>query len=304
MQKQETMISAIIVTYNPKIDIIKKQCKLIAKQVDVVIYIDNFSENIVEIKCFIDELNSNNISLVENSENMGIGFAQNQGIRESFKLNSDFVVLFDQDSIISPNFISSLLAAEFTLTQQGVKVGAVGPIYVNEETHEKYPITKYWGPFIKRLYPSTSPIEASVLISSGILIPLDVISQVGEMDDRLFIDYVDIEWSYRARNNHYKLFAVPTAIMHHQIGDKRVSIFGRRISVHSPLRRYYLARNSVHMLKCKYISAGYKLREVTFNILRILVITAISHERFKYLKFSFRGIIDGFKGVYGPCNVK
>lgn len=298
------MISAIIVTYNPEINTIKRQCELISKQVDQVIYVDNFSKNIIEIKRFIVELNSNNIFLVENPQNMGIGFAQNQGIRESYELNSDFIVFFDQDSIISPNFISNLLAAEFTLTQQGVKVGAVGPIYVNEDTQEKYPITKYWGPFIKRLYPSTSPIEASVLISSGILISLDVISQVGEMDDRLFIDYVDIEWSYRARNKDYKLFAVPTAIMHHQIGDKRVSIFGRRISVHSPLRRYYLARNSVHMLKCPYISYGYKLREVTFNILRILVITAISHDRLKYLKYSFRGVIDGFKGVYGSCNIK
>jgi rhamnosyltransferase len=57
-------------------------------------------------------------------------------------------------------------------------------------------ISKYKGPFIEQNIPSNKPVEASFLIASGCLISLDVIKNVGYMDEGLFIDYVDVEWSF------------------------------------------------------------------------------------------------------------
>lgn len=295
-------ISAVVVTYNPDIETLLEQFNSVYSQVDNVIYIDNGSSNYEELKLHIASLNDQNmIFMIHNKVNMGLGYAHNQGIRQSEELGSSAVLILDHDSVLRCSFVDELTKALECLCSNNEKVAAVGPIYINESTNEQYPITRYFGPFIKRLKPSSYPVEASVLISSGSLIPIEVLHKIGGMDEKLFVDYIDIEWSYRARSHGYKLYAIPTAVMNHQIGDKRASIFGRMVSIHSPLRRYYLSRNSIYMLRCPYVSWGYKVRELIFNMLRVIVFTLISHDRLKYLKYSFRGVFDGIKGKFGKC---
>ena len=123
------------------------------------------------------------------------------------------------------------------------------------------------------------------------------------MNEELFVDYIDIEWSYRARSKGYKLFAVPVAVMNHTIGDNRYNFLGRMISIHSPLRRYYLSRNSVFMLRCSYISFGYKLRELVLNFVRVFVYAMISKNKLKYFRYSFVGLLDGIRGKFGQCRI-
>jgi rhamnosyltransferase len=230
---------------------------------------------------------------------MGLGYAHNQGIKKSRELGANMLLILDHDSVLKPYFVNELLNTINDLKSKGVHIGAVGPIYCNEQTNETYPITKYWGPLIKRLYPIDNPVEASVLISSEMLISIEVINDIGGMNEGLFVDYIDIEWSYRARKNGYHLFVSPKAVMNHQIGDKRMSVLGRRISVHSPVRRYYLTRNSIHMLRISYIHWGYKLREIFFIFLRIVIFVIVSPKRKEYFKYSFYGFRDGLKGIYG-----
>jgi len=298
------IISAVIVTYNPKIELLVQQFKSLDSQLNNIIYVDNSSQNILSFESEILAIpTSVNIYFIKNSVNLGLGKAHNLGITKAEELNSDFVLILDHDSVLKPTFLSELLNGFFQLEEQKIPVGAVGPVYIDNITKEVYPITRYSGPFIKRTYPVSEPVEASVLISSGCLIALSTIKQVGYMNEELFIDYVDIEWSYRCRYFGYKLYAIPTAIMEHQVGDKRVSILGRMISVHTPLRRYYLSRNSIYMLRCPYISWGYKFRELTFNVLRILIFSLISNQKIKYLKCSFLGLYDGLRGHYGKCSI-
>ena len=293
--------SAIIVTYNPDLLTLKMQFESVVNQVDSVIYIDNCSDNINDIDSFVNELirDSQKITLIKNSINKGLGFAQNQGIKIAIENKSTHVLILDHDSILRPNFIKNLFSVETELINDNIKVAALGPIYINEKTNETYPITKYYGPFIKRIIPDKDAVKASFLISSGCLIRMEAINDIGLMNEDLFVDYIDVEWSYRATNMGYSLFAVPKSKMSHTVGDKRMSIFGRTISVHTPIRRYYLTRNSIHMLRMPYVSLGYKLREIVFNVLRIIVFTLVSDERLKFLKYSLKGLYDGLRGVRG-----
>lgn len=301
----DNKVVAIIVTYNSDIDVLVSQYQNLVSQVEGIVYVDNGSANYDEI---IENLTrivgeSKGVKYIHNEINKGLGYAHNQGVELAGTLRASSVLILDHDSIVEPSFVQNLLDAKHELENKGEAVGAVGPIYCNVKTGEIYPITKYWGPFIKRMQPTRFPVEASVLISSGTLISMEVLKNVGGMHEGLFVDYIDIEWSYRARKKGYKLYAVPKAVMNHQIGDNRMSIFGRKISVHSPLRRYFLARNSIHMLKCPYVSWGYKLRELTFNILRIVVFALISDTKMEYLKYSFKGLRDGLHGIYGKCTI-
>ncbi|MBE5321993.1 glycosyltransferase family 2 protein [Pedobacter sp. MR2016-19] len=295
--------TAIVVTYNPDLSTLQRQFMSVHEQVDAIVYVDNGSKNIDLInELFLDFVQQKKIKLfiISNSSNLGLGYAQNQGIKKAIELDSNFVLILDHDSVLTPGFVNELVNSTIQLKNQGAKVGAVGPVYINEKTNEQYPITRYIGPFINRVNPTEgSNVEASFLIASGSLISIDVLHEVGLMNEDLFVDYIDVEWSFRCKSKGFKLFAIQKALMHHEIGDNRVSVFGRMISVHSPIRRYYLTRNSVYMLRSPHVSWGYKLREFTFNVFRIFIFSLISQERMKYLKFSFRGLKDGIKGKFG-----
>jgi rhamnosyltransferase len=296
-------ISTITVTYNPEINILLEQINsLLNEPISNIIIVDNGSNNIESIQNIIHCNDKNDkIILLSNYENKGLGYAQNQGIIKAKELGTEHVLILDQDSILEKGMINNLFVTENVLLLKGIKTGAIGPKYYSKLTGEIYPITKYIGPFIKRIKPDKHPVEASFLISSGCLIRLSVIDDVGYMNSDLFIDYIDVEWSFRARNKGYKLFVSPNALMSHSIGDKRRNILGRSISEHSILRRYYLYRNSMFMIKCPYISFGYKLRELTFNFIRFIVFLIYSKQKLKYLKFGILAYVNGIRGKMGKC---
>jgi rhamnosyltransferase len=299
------IITAIIVTYNPLKETFIRQINALINEVNYIVFIDNNSKNIHELQNEIEnsfnQFWNNKIFLIKNNENFGIGKSQNIGIDFAISLKSTEVLILDHDSIIDKDFCINLLTDRQILESLGHKIGAIGPIYYNEKTGEIYPISKYIGPFIERIIPINKPIEASFLIASGSLISLDVIKNVGYMNESFFIDYVDVEWSFRAKSIGYSVFSSPTSKMKHTIGDERRSIFGRSISVHSPLRRYYLYRNSIYMIKDSKIHLGYKVREISFNALRFVLFLILSNERIKYFKYSVSGFVDGVKGVKGKC---
>ncbi|HFP9739483.1 TPA: glycosyltransferase family 2 protein, partial [Escherichia coli] len=64
------------------------------------------------------------------------------------------------------------------------------------------------------------------IIASGKLINLEVLDQVGFMEDDLFIDGVDHEWCWRAGRLGYKIAIIENAIMKHRLGDARGNFLG------------------------------------------------------------------------------
>jgi rhamnosyltransferase len=296
-------INSVTVTFNPKIPVLQRQiASLISNQCNSIYIIDNNSNNNKEIEKLLFSYKDENIILILNDQNNGLGVAQNQGLKKAINNGATHVLILDHDSILQPNFIKNIMDDEIHLQNQGIKVGAIGATYFNEVTGEIYPITKYIGPFIERIKPTKIPVKASFLISSGCVININAVKDVGFMNEDLFIDYIDIEWSFRARKKGYSLFASPNALMSHTIGDNRRIILGRSISEHSTFRRYYLYRNSIYMIKCPYISLGYKLREITFNFLRFLIFFFYSKQKLIYLRFGLLGYLDGVLGKMGKCS--
>lgn len=294
-------ICATIITFNPDVAKLKMQIQRLLPQVKFVVLIDNDSVNFGEITFVLSDIKNSSLIIIKNDYNIGLGAAQNKGIKHAFILDVSYILLLDDDSLIEDDFVSNLLKVQKELEMNGEKIGAVGPVYFNNETGEQYPVTKYKGPFIERKTPKNSPCEASFLISSGSLISTEILKEVGLMNEELFIDYIDVEWSFRARRKGYKSFVTPTAKMNHVIGEKRLSIFGRKVSYHSSLRKYYLFRNSIYMIKCPYISIGYKIREIVFNALRFVVYLCYSKNKKTFIKYSIRGLYDGLKGKMGEC---
>ena len=297
-------VCSITVTFNPDLKVIERQIDSLTEEVNKIIIVDNGSRNFDDLSRFVIKKNNalqEKIILLHNELNMGLGFAQNLGIKIAIEQKVDEILLLDHDTILEKSFIYKLLQSKYTLINKGVKLAAVGPTYYSEIDNKPYPITKFKGPFIERIVPLSEPVEASFIIASGSLISLKVLEKVGLMNEEYFIDCIDVEWCFRAKALGYKVYASPSARMAHSIGDRRISIFGRTISVHSPLRRYYLYRNSIFMVKNKNTPLGYKVRESALNLFRLTIFLFLSADRLQYLRYSFKGFHDGIKGIVGKC---
>ena len=298
------VVGAVIVTYNPNIGELKTLITKIQSSVKLTVVVDNKSENITLIKQLTSLLSD--VILIELEENKGIGYAQNRGIDYLHKDEVDAVILFDHDSNPNENMIYFLSQQYSKLLEKGIKVGAVGPVYIDDRTNNHYPIAVFSDFSLIKKYPipgDNTPIFASFLIASGCLIPMSTLLEVGVMNEEFFIDYIDIEWSFRAQFYNYSLYACPDSVMYHKVGDDRLEVLGREISIHSPLRRYYLARNSILMLGKGYISWKYKVREVFYTFSRVIVYLALVNNKRKYLRYILHGWYDGILGRVGPCKM-
>lgn len=297
--KRPASIYSVIVLFNPDIPILARLVDSILNQVSHVLLVDNGSTNFLEVKAQIPE--SDKVSHVALGDNYGIAKAHNVGIQTSRASGASHVLIFDQDSYAPANLVEELLKAEATLLERGEKVAAVGPSFFDPRTNNPYPFSKIDGFKLRSIYPSPENpvIEASFLISSGSLIRTEALEAVGLMREEFFIDYVDIEWCLRARSLGFKSFGVPGVSMEHSVGDNRLRVLGREISIHSPLRRYYLSRNGLLIIKLPYIPWKYKIRELSYSVSRVAVFLLFVPNKLRYLKYISLGWAHGLLGKGG-----
>lgn len=287
------MISSVTVTYNPDIDCFKAQLQSLHHQLDNCVIVDNGSKNVVEIESLCQQFQ---YDLIKLNTNRGLSYAQNIGIENAISRGADYLLLLDQDSVLGANFISAMSQI---YTQYNV--GILGPSFYDPHTNELYWGTNYIGPFIKRT-AIQEITDVTYVIASGSFFSTEVFKRVGKMEEALFVDYIDVEWALRAKKLGYRVAMTNKASMAHTIGDSRLNLLGRKISVHSPMRRYFLVRNSFFMIRKPYIPVGYKIREIFLNFVRAGISLIHNKEKKKTLMMIFYGVYDGLSGRFGPFN--
>ncbi len=301
MQNNFKKIAAVIVTYYADQDILRSVVNSIIGQVATVIIVDNGSSNPWLSKLLRQKLDFDLILL---ESNLGIGSAQNIGIQRARDLSSDFVLLMDQDSVPSKNMVQLLLDTYQILVLSGKKISAIGPRFLDSESGRLSSHVAF-GRFGTRRIDSSdgsNAVPVDFLISSGSLIPLHVLDNVGNMDGSLFIDHVDTEWILRAHAKGYTAFGHAHATMTHSIGENRLRFWygrWREVPLHKTFRYYYVYRNAILLMKRGYISRHWKRIEI-FRLLQMTIFLLFFHPaRHTYLKFMLKGIKDGIQGRTG-----
>ena len=278
-------IAAIVVTYNPEEYLLRQQKEVLLNEVDWIIYVDNGTQNTP----LIDSLASEGVVIVRNIHNLGLAKAQNQGIAKARERGVDFIVMFDQDSIPPHGFIQGLMDC-YESQRKNYKVALVGPVIKNliNESKGNSKGSIFKGLSIKFVEVNKAT-EVSYCIASGSLIPIKVIDDVGDMNEMMFIDGLDVEWCFRATNKGYKIFQTNNTYLQHCLGDGT----SRRVLSHSPKREYYIIRNAIWMSKQSYVPMGYRLRKALLSSGRLIL--SLASMRTGYIRADLQGIIDGIK---------
>ena len=285
------MISSVTVTYNPDIDCFKAQLQSLQQQLDNCVIVDNGSKNVADIESLCQQFQ---YDLIKLDTNRGLSYAQNLGIENAMSRGAEYLLLLDQDSVLGANFISAM-----SKVYSQYSVGILGPSFYDPHTNEFYWGTNYIGPFIKRT-PIQEITDVTYVIASGSFFSSEVYKNVGKMEEELFVDYIDVEWALRAKKLGYRVAMTNQASMAHTIGDSRLNLLGRKISIHSPMRRYFLVRNSFFMIRKSYIPIGYKIREVFLNLVRAMISLVVNKDKKKTFAMILYGVIDGVSGKFGP----
>jgi len=297
----DVRVTAVVVTFRPDATAAGELLRALAPQVRDVVVVDNGSD-----ASTVDALRAvlPDAQVIALGENTGVAAAQNAGIARARELGATHVLLSDQDSVPAPDMVAALLRGLHAAQQRGSRPAAVGPIAADTRSEDEVMVyaASRWGPRRSRQAPDADGLlPAAFLIASGCLVPVAVLDEVGTMRAEWFIDHVDLEWGLRARRAGRQLFAVADARLAHRLGDRLVRLPGRRqeVHVHTPVRVYYLTRNTVLLLRSGLLPLRWRLgyvlwlaKYVAFNAL-----LAGSHRR--RARLALRGLRDGLAGRTG-----
>lgn len=202
------IVYAGIVTHDPDIDRLGENIAALYPQVDRILIFDNASQDVSSMAKIV--FGFDKIEVLRSSSNVGMARALNalcKAVSDDHRSvdGQEFLLAMDQDSIASAYMVDELLRHR----AQGV--GIVAPLVHNRNTpHSSFEQAQ------DRVY------ETPRVITSGSLIALDAHRAVGGYNERLFMDWVDIEFCLRLREAGYKILVAPEAHLLHDLGRSEV----------------------------------------------------------------------------------
>lgn len=301
-QPDAKTLATVTVTFNPDIGLLEKQLRALPRAC-VKFIVDNASRQ--ELFEQIEALcaHTDNVRLLRNDSNIGLAAALNRGVDTVSALSQSprFVLLLDQDSAPQPGSIENLIAAFEKLENGDTKVGCVGPVLRDPDTgltHGFHQCTRWrW----KRVYPpdgSAEPVPCANLNGSGTLAPVALFQQLHGLDETLFIDHVDTEWSFRVLAAGYGLWGVPNAVFDHRMGQSSMRFwwFGWRVwPLRSPQRHYYLFRNIAVLMRRPYVPKVWKAWAMLKLSITVVLTVTIGPLRLQQVKRMGNGVWCGLK---------
>ena len=273
MNSRYSDYAGLVVLYNPDRNVIENIQSYI-RQLSKLYVVDNSevcNNKIIEnIKAF------NNSKYIFNSENLGIAKALNIGTQEAIKDGFKFLFTFDQDSKATPGMVESMIG--FLGENDFSSIGILSAFQDNKG---------YKKP------PGKKITKVSNIATSGNLLNLEAYKHVGPFLDKLFIDYVDVEYCLRLNDSGFKVIRLNNAILKHNLGSimKRRFLF-RKVAVtnHSPLRLYYRTRNRFYVLKkYKYKFPLFSIYNFFRLFMETLKIVCFESERIEKMRMMING---------------
>jgi rhamnosyltransferase len=289
-------VCAGVVAYNPDVGQINALIESLLYCSKWLVIVDNDSADTT----YLDALQADSrIKVVRNTENKGIGGGINQIIDYAREVQSKFVTAFDQDTKISPDLLNVLASDLENLLDSGEPAAAIGPLVVDDYTNHSLPFINFRLPMnAKYTEPASRAgkrlVACDFLISSGCLMSVKAIEEIGAMNETLFIDNVDLDWCFRAAQKRYKVYGDFGAVIRQQIGDDytQIPFTTAVIRYHNCDRLYYMTRNRLWLYRQSYANRSWIVHDVFRFLGKFTFLLLFKGKRTALLKSTVRGIVD------------
>lgn len=248
------IVTVILINYCCLSDTIEclKSLKLSDYDCFDICLIDNYSQDRSEtaLREYISDLgNALKIVFIQSGYNGGFSYGVNIGIRYAEENKSDYVLLLNPDMIVQKDMLSSLVNCAEKYHERTMVTGCI-PSYA-ADGGICYPGNRI-NYFTKKPLEDKKPLscEKEVALAAGclLLIPMEIIKTVGYWDERYFMYFEDMDYSYKVKKAGYKIICTPKAIAYHKVSasskcDPEVKIFynmrGKILFLYTHHRLYF-----------------------------------------------------------------
>lgn len=292
---------ALIVTWQPDIDPLRRLVSTLLADGCHCHVIDNGSPAASAMQDALADLDADRKGKLELTclpANTGLAAALNRGIEAAAQAGQRHLLLFDQDSAIDPGFCAAMDGAwSRAQTLSDRPLAALGPRVRDPDSGRPTPFRV----FDRLLLRSDRPLagrepfyRAGFLVTSGTLLSLDCVADIGPMRADYFIDNIDLEWCFRAAYHGYALVGTDRAVLHHRIGEASDRWLVRRgwLVEHGPERCYYSTRNRFHLHRQPHAPTGWVWRDRLRFLVKALWLMLFTARRGAYARSIRRGLRD------------
>jgi rhamnosyltransferase len=270
-------LAGVVILYNPASQKTLENILSYSTGLKKLYILDNSEQKYGEWELLSKQIGGH-VEYINYGSNEGISKRLNTAAHKAIEEGYNFLLTMDQDSSFPVGIFDKYLNEI-----ENCSINNVGQFGIN------------FQPQFTAI--EAKPVEALSLITSGSIINLAHFLKIGDYNEDLFIDFVDLEFSHRVNNAGYKVVQFTNIILNHQIGDR---VPGRSFKtfkvtnriIHSPIRVYYIVRNGLYLIfKAKNISKNARFE--IFRGMTILKNNFIYHPQlFKIYLSTIVGIID------------
>ena len=262
-----------------------------------IILVDNASDN---QEGAILQKQFPEIELVQSQSNLGFAGGNNLGIRSALDLGFSHIMLLNNDTVVTPNFLDEMLL----VFEKYPSVGVAQPlIYWMKDRNQIWSAGGKWNAWLGRAitrlelkkikYAKIGFHKLDWATGCCMLISKEAILQAGLLNEQYFAYFEDVEWSLRFIEKGFEIALSPQAIIYHEAGasSKKSHSEGTlspRVFYYHVRNQFFLIRTAVSLIH-KPFAFGYHLIRFGFWAAYFAV-----RGRFKKLKSVAKGIWDGF----------
>lgn len=228
-----------------------------------ILIVDNASQDdsLARLRPLVCE----DLELLESPLNTGYTGGCNQGMKRALELDAKYVWLLNNDAVVAPNTLSSLVSLAETdpaiglvtpriasldedrLTFAGGIISIKDRLY--NETHD---------PEVAREWSARCP-DSGLVIGTAMLIRTSVIQQIGMLDTRFFAYFEDIDYSARSAQAGFRNVVDPNSVVRHLEKNRNTRPFEIK-----PHYWYYMARNESRFWR-KHLGLMGSLRQTWYS---------------------------------------
>lgn len=279
-------------TYNPSEEL-SEHVRVAADECKQVLLIDDGSTR--GFDGYRDERDfPAHLTAIWKPSNAGIADSVNIALEYALQVGAEYLIFFDQDTVVFPGLVPSAVQSAARLVAISPQpVGCVGAGVV----HGRRNVGRG---------PRSGISDVPEVIQSGTVFVVEALRAIGGANAELIIDAVDTDVCLRLRKSGYRVATDEAIAIRHPVGSGRsFNVLGHSVLVtnHSPMRRYYMTRNRIHILR-QLQWWRFDLRWCAIYLRRFIVSCAIAvlieERRLAKLRAIALGIDDGFRGRLGP----
>lgn len=232
------------------------------------------------------------VTIVKSEDNLGFAGGNNVGIKIALQECADYILMLNNDTIVTPEFLKSLVSAadEKTIVTPRIMYWKDKDLIWYAGGRLSFRLGRAWHNRIHKKYDaSIDDKNSQVTFISGccMLIHKSIFQKVGLLKEEFFLYYEDTEFCWRALNCGVKMEYIGNSVIYHNVSSST--------GHDSSLMNYYKIRNRFFLIE-EYVRGMNKPIAYIYSFMEMLVGIIIG----KYqVRAVYQGIRDFKTGVKG-----